>query len=354
VRLRDAPLKAVAQPHHARVRARQESEKSITETTRFSFGFGRLRTKELSVNIVDSMTKVGQSSARICFITVPVDTDVSPVTKSLKSRGIECTRRDRFDWSTTLDTLTDLIRNSDFVCAFSPSTLPPNLLFEIGIAIGMRKPIFMVLPKDARLPEDLRSIDSISADQWKAEIIEPHLDAFLETLPKKSPRGSQRKKRTVGRFDFSREREELAHLEKEASPRELELFVENLFRKAAINVTQSPLTDFGADFALSSPSINRRFGNPILVEIKHSSLGSDLSFAADRLAHLIANRRGSIALLVTLQPVSPQSKNYASSVATKMPIYFFTVKELIDSLEVDGLIDKLWDYRNQKYHSQTN
>jgi Restriction endonuclease len=304
----------------------------------------------VSGSIGDGMDRVNQPRGRICFVAVPFDTDASPVMKSLVNRGIECRRRDRFEWSTTLETLTELISEADFVCVFSPSVLPPNLLLEIGVAIGMRKPIFMVVAEDLPLPADLRSISFVSADQWKTEIIEPHLDAFLETLPKKNPSHSPTTKSAVGRLDLSHEREQLSRIEGEASPREFESFVATLFRKAGINVTASPLEDFGADLALSSPAIKRRFGNPILVELKRSRIGSDLSFAADRLAELIASGRGSAALLVTLGSVPLESGAFTNVTGKRLPIYRLSLKELIDSLENGELIDRLWADRNKKTH----
>jgi Restriction endonuclease len=293
---------------------------------------------------------VDRSAGRSCFITVPVDTDVAPVTRSLVSRGVECTRPDRFDWSTTLENITDLIREADFVCAYSPTTLPPNVMFEIGIAVGQGKPIFMVIGKNLPLPADLRSISFVSADRWIPDIIEPHLDAFLETLPKKNLQGLPVKKKPKGRFNFSRERDRLAHIVGASSPREFELFVAGLFRKAGINVTPSPFEDFGADLALSSPEIKRKFGNPILVEIKHSRLSPDPSFIANRLARLIASGRGSAALLVTADPMPPVFEDFTSAAGKRVPIYSFSIQQLIDNLETGGFIDEIWDRQRKAGH----
>jgi hypothetical protein len=307
-----------------------------------------LPTRAVSGSIVDGMNMIDPGRGRICFLAAPSDTDVSPVMKSLAGRGIESRRQDPFAWGTTLETITEVLSHADFVCVFSPNALPPNLLFEIGIAVGMRKPIFMVVGEIPPLPADLRSTSLVSANQWKPEIIEPHLDAFLGTLPKKNLSLRPKKRSGAGRLDFRPEREQLSRDEGVASPREFESFVASLFRKAGMNVTEAPLEDFGADIALTSPAIKRRFGNAILVECKGTHF-ADLPFAANKLAELIARGRGGAGLLIT-ESVPVESRPLADADRAHPTVYRLAVKELIDILENGELIDRLWADRNKKIH----
>jgi hypothetical protein len=147
-----------------------------------------------SVSTHDDMTPIQKLRNRRCFITAPADTDISPVTKSLVTRGVECKKNYRLDRGTTLETLKEQIKTSDFVCVFSPIALPPYMILEIGIAVGQSKPIFMLTAEGLPLPAELRFTSFVGANRWNADVIEPHLDAFLEALPKKSLESSPRKK----------------------------------------------------------------------------------------------------------------------------------------------------------------
>jgi len=282
-----------------------------------------------------------------CFVTVAAATSISPVMKSLETRGIQLVWSDRFDWSTSLGPMKELIKESDFVCAFSPGVLSTNVIFEIGIAIGMGKPIFLVTGEGLSLPADLRSMSFIKANQWDDAILQPHLDAFLKTLPKKSRQTSQKKRSTQLRLDFSHERKQLDRFANERTPREFESFVEDLFRKAGMNVTTSPIEDYGADFAVVSPEIKRRFGNAILVEVKYGPLRPDMAFVVNKLAELVERGRGSTGLVVTFDALSPRWSALRSNVPTDLPIYALSVNELIDRLESGALVDSIWAEKNR-------
>src|ERR1017187_3375836 len=128
------------------------------------------------------------SLPRKCLLIVPPNIDVSPVTSSLGSRGIIWRRWDSFDWGVTLGSLKDVVESSDFVCVYSTGVLSQNMIFELGIAIGLSKPVFIVTNGKVLVPIDLRSISSISSKAWNPPVIEPHLDAFLETLQNRGSR----------------------------------------------------------------------------------------------------------------------------------------------------------------------
>jgi hypothetical protein len=274
----------------------------------------------------------------MCFLAAPVHADTSQITNSLLQRNIAFTRINTQVQDTAV-LLRDTIQKCDFVCIFSPDAFSSNLIFEMGVAIGLGKRIFMVAAESAQVPVDLRAITYVIADRWTSNIIGPHLDAFLSTLPRKPAPKASKKTSSSPTLDFRKERRNLEEFGRNINPINVERFVETLFRKAGINVVPSPIEDFGADFAIVSPSISHRFRNPILVEIKKSARLSDVVFAVEKLVALIDKGRGSAALLVTLETLPKNTLTAALSGSRQVPVLILTVAELIATLERGSLID---------------
>jgi hypothetical protein len=293
------------------------------------------------------MTSKRRLHHQTCLLIAPAKVDVTAATKSLLDRRLELVRVNSLMWDTT-GGLRNTIRECDFVCVYSPDEWTQSTLFEIGVAAGLGKRIFMVVGETPAVPADLRAMSYVVADRWNPSVIEPHLDAFLSTIPVRQSQRVLRKVPIRPRRDFSHERMQLAKLVVSASPRELESFVEALFRKASMNVTASPIQDFGADFAIVSPAIKRQFKNPILVEVKHGGLQSDLNFAVRKLVNLIAKGRGSAALLVTSGHVPESILASTSAISRTVPILVMTVDNLIQSLERGTLIADIVDYTKRQ------
>lgn len=298
------------------------------------------------------MTSKQHVRHQTCLLIAPAKVDVTAVTKSLLDRELETVRVNSFMWDTT-GGLRSAIRECDFVCVFSPNEWTQSMLFEIGVAAGLGKRIFMVVGETPGVPADLRAMSYVVADQWNPNVIEPHLDAFLSTIPVRQSRRVPRKTRTGPRLDFSHDRRQLTKLAGSATPREMESFVEHLFRKASINVTTSPIQDFGADFALLSPAIKRQFKNPILVQVKHGGLKSDLRFAIRKLVGLVENGRGSAAILLTSIRVPESILAPTLALSRTTPILVTTIDNLIQILERGTLIADILDYtKRQSAHEK--
>jgi len=224
---------------------------------------------------------------------------------------------------------------------------PANLWFEVGLAIGLEKPIFVVAQQDFLLHSTYLHASFVSATEWKADVVEPHLEAFLKTLPVKRFPEARTKPRPSRRIDFADERKQAELLATKTEAESLENLVEKLFRKARLSVTTSPLEDFGADMAVWSPAIKRKFGEPILVEVKRSLALTDYQWGIERLSDLVKRGRGSAGVYVTLSTVK-QDKALRSSIEQKrVPVLMVTIFELIDLLESDRFLDSVRETRNR-------
>lgn len=282
-------------------------------------------------------------SGRSCFLIAPVDADISALARSLSARQTEIVGPNTLAWDTA-SSLRTAVHECDFVCVYAPRGWSQNIIFELGLAVGLDKRIFMVVGETLAVFFELRTMSYVVANRWNPTVIEPHLDAFLATLStKRLPKVSKRRHAgSVGpRRDYTAETKWLQEFGQDASPNQLESFVAALFSKASISVTPSPIHDYGADFALLSPAIKRQFKNPILVEIKHGRMQPDMTFAVRKLLQLVGEGRGSAALLVTMKKVPQPLIALALRSQVGAPVLALTVAELIDALSQDALIEKI-------------
>jgi hypothetical protein len=282
---------------------------------------------------------------RTCFIAAPIDIDIAPVVRSLMGKGVKCQRVDWFDSGISPTSLRTSIRHSDFVLVFSPKEASPNLWFEVGLAIGLGKPIFLVAQQNFLLLSAFRSKSYVRASEWKAEVIEPHLEAFLRTLPVKRLPGSKAR-RPASHIDLGVERRQARLLTEKSESRHFEALVENLFRKAGLTVTTAPLDDFGADMAVWSPKIQRWLGDPILVEVKTRSTLVDHRRSIEKLSDLIKERRGSAGVYVTVLPIKRDEGSQVSALRGQVPILLLTMNELFDLIESNRFIEAITEVRN--------
>jgi hypothetical protein len=117
---------------------------------------------------------------------------------------------------------------------------------------------------------------------------------------------------------------------------ELEAIVKQAFQRAGFNLTSSPGPDFGADFALSSPSLNKAFGLPILVEVRNNSVSALRQSDVDKLSELLRQKRGGAGLIVTYKDVEKQSP-----LRVDQPLVIVTTSELLGWLEAGSFADEL-------------
>ncbi len=85
------------------------------------------------------------------------------------------------------------MRNSDFVCAILPAAEELEGVFvEIGAAIGLNKPLFLIIAPEREVPFVLQNVPSIRSVSTDVGAIEFHLRLFLKNA-KDRPRAQSRR-----------------------------------------------------------------------------------------------------------------------------------------------------------------
>jgi hypothetical protein len=94
-----------------------------------------------------------------CFITGPRGPKMEKIARLLTERGIEVLGADQL-LSPSAITSEEILRHiaaADFVAAVLPSPTPPNVLYELGVANGLRKPV-LAFVFGSNFPLDLRGL----------------------------------------------------------------------------------------------------------------------------------------------------------------------------------------------------
>src|ERR1700758_5175693 len=78
------------------------------------------------------------------FISAPLTVDTSFLEHALEGRGLEVIRLDKLDAGLNIsDLLRKWMDRADYVIAVIGETANPNVLYEVGMASGMGKPVLL-------------------------------------------------------------------------------------------------------------------------------------------------------------------------------------------------------------------
>jgi hypothetical protein len=285
-----------------------------------------------------------------CFLAAEHSAERSRLRQQLEERKVTCLSVDRTSARSGSSVSTQsLIQRSDFVVGILPPSTSQNIAFELGIALGLGKPVLLFAHKSSQIPFDLAALNVLPIDRLEETMRDHYIEAFLRTItPSKHVAQKAPARRDSNWARRLREiRVEYAELlEKRGASfgQEFEHLVERAFKKAGFLVSGSPEPDFGADLALASPKLSEAFTLPILIEVKDNSRKELSQAVIDRLSALIADGRGGAGLVVTSRP-----HEVLTSLELDKPIVIAPFSELLDWLRKDSfeeeflnVVDTFW------------
>lgn len=271
-----------------------------------------------------------------CFIIASADAKLQPIKTFLMERGIEV--HDFFSSQSlglsVSSLVTKEIKNSDFIIAvLDLKESQPNVFFEIGIAQGVGKPVFLILRGEGRIPADLGDMVHVrlSSDDWQPIVFA--LDQFLskyEHRPTKTVFRSKAYKKTKTYFGVHQE--DLRTIQHRGTSTELALLFVEILKSEGV-IFQYQLEKDGADMALWIDSLEASIGNPIIVEFKIGKLtNSSLVNAEMQLRRYVKRTNARTGLLIYLDRLGRRFKPSTF----ELP--------LVIRLDIHDLVAKLSDY----------
>jgi hypothetical protein len=248
----------------------------------------------------------------------------------------------------------DEIAASDMVLVVLPAKPPdpPAFLVEIGMALGLAKPILILAPED-RPPSDLAGVQYVRASPDDSKALELHLRALVEASA--VPRGlrSPPTRRVRAQPDvaawLARSLQELAakpELGAQDQARSLETLVAELFRRAGGLVETAEASSADApDLAVMFDQFPALEG-PLLVDVKVRRHGRPPERSAlDRLQRYVLERGALLGVLVYWSPAGR-----LPAPAGTWPLITIDLTHLTEELETQSLPDVLAKERNRAVH----
>jgi hypothetical protein len=298
------------------------------------------------------MRKTRAATRRKCFISAPFGTDTSQLIEAFRRRDVECLRLDNLKpGAAVIDTLQKLVHDVTFVCGVFKGPSPnPNVLFELGLAAGLQKPIVVLSELDANVPLDLKSLLVVHISIDDAASIDTAIDSLLQHVTRGTPKQKSIPRNLEATIDRDAALKRLAALSGSAAAQRgiaYETFVRDLFEEANITVSQPSRMDTGADLAIWLNGIEPVIGNPILVEVKGGEATSQRQHEAEtKLLQSLGKVAAPAGMIIWVGESSRPRKT-----ATNLPIVFtFSIVELIDLLATRRLAPELVQRRNRAVH----
>jgi hypothetical protein len=299
-----------------------------------------------------------------CFIAAQTNVDIAPLLSVLGDHGILM----RYALSllpgtgTILGRIDSAIRDADFVCAVISPQISPNVLFEIGLAYGARKPLFLIVDKEADLPDALKDIFYVRASPSDVEAIGFNLDHFLKHSTRRIVQRRQKAPEEPVKLPYipgsslrgmlRAKVESLQRLEGSERALALESIVADLLREASpVVARETHGADSGADIAVWLDGIESSFENPILVEVKSGPLSEQhLEQAELQLQHYLTQTNAGAGLVVYSDPTG---RRFPASPMAWPLVIRFDVRDFADTIFKGELADVLLAERNRAVHGRT-
>lgn len=290
-----------------------------------------------------------------CFLSYSYKTDISVIKKILADSHIfSVNPTESLEYGTSvLQIITRQIKDSDFIIAvFDEST---NVSFEIGLAMGTKKPVFLIIPDkdESNLPPFISAVTYTLAKPTDYEKIKFSFDLFLKKLS------------SLEKISYQTPHKEKVHTEKltydfinsldnvnTIKGIDFENFVGDLFKKIDIDIlaqNKFKEKDFQADFSLWVDKVNSAIGNPIVVETKSFGNHHNLKLATEQLSDYLKKYNSKAGLLIYNKP-DGQSFNDLFSYSPL--VISISIQDLVHKLKEKTFADILIELRNKAVHKE--
>jgi hypothetical protein len=291
-----------------------------------------------------------------CFLAVPARLDVSPIAGLLKERDVEFERgleASSFFGSHPTN-IRRLIQNADFVLAvIDAEDNSSHVLVELGIALGIRRPVFAILTPNSTIPFSLQGVPTVRAQPDDTSAIDFHLDIFLkEGLRRKS---IQRRLAPPDKpwMRSSNERlsnEFLAFLSSSSSAEhQLEKSIAHFLETKGFHIEQStPSKGFRPDIAVWLQEPSSALGSQLLIEIKR---GERRDPGESRIANQLREYLSAVDARAGLLLWQVASDGEAPKIYPGYPFVFsLSLPAFVKLVDKDQLLSALIRERNRQVH----
>jgi hypothetical protein len=288
-----------------------------------------------------------------CYISAPANFDLTKVEAVLDKLNVEHHSFYDFSIGTTFsDLVRRKIRDSDFIIAVLQSE-NSNVLFELGVAEGLRKPTFILVDKEFKVPFFLDAKLYYQTNFKDLSLFNLALSNFiLDIGSKKKSKVRKEDKDTLSVDETTDTLIRINHLRKNPNEREIFVLIKDTFSKIDIqNVSISEtIDDKGVDLVIRSKNLTPYFGNPIFVEVKAGNLNAQsILEAQQQLLKYLQNTEAKGAIVIYLDK---NNKRFDNTTSLYPSILLFDLEDFINGIASEGFEKLLIEKRNKAAHGQ--
>jgi hypothetical protein len=228
-----------------------------------------------------------------------------------------------------------------------------NVLFELGIAFGLRKPTLVLVKPGDSVPPFAAFTRYLTYTGSVTEILKLGVEGFLGTLrPHKTTRRPERQKQRVSLAQPSRLltlSEEIKRLRAQPQEQQLHALVHSVLTSAGVTSVQDDAgsRDRGVDFVVWSDSLRGSFGNPLLIEVKGYLEGVQFQSAYLRLTKLVSESNSAAGILLYLKR---PGQSFERPLGWNPLVLWFDIEEFTAELLHRNFAEILVERRNLMVH----
>ena len=249
-----------------------------------------------------------------CFISAPFGVELESLPDILGERGIS--------WEWAKDETGEIqsaeagLASADFIIVVLNGTRADYRgIFDAGIAVGLRKPIFLIQTKSRVLPIDFRWFSTVKTSLSNHDALSFHLDLFL-TAPHatqnsavSAPSPSMRELPLVP----SKPRERTQRFNSELERRVYQAVVSA--GGAAVSEPRSgPDAKYRPDLLAWLGNLDPDMLDPVVIEIKGHTIRNDAQRLEERLLGFMQAARVQMALVLTEEPTPHRDQQLSPNV----------------------------------------
>lgn len=284
-----------------------------------------------------------------CYLSVPAGYDLSKIELVLNKLGIDHHSFYDFSIGTTFsDLIRRKIRESDFVITILDGE-NPNIIYELGVAEGLKKPVFVILDKNYKPPYFLSGQIYLQTDTQNLSQVQLAVANFVQDLNIKNKKSQNRETDSTLSVEEANELLiRISKLRKQPNEREIVNVIQDLFKSIGVQVeaTLGP-TERGMDLIIRSKRLAPYFGDMILVEVKGGALqGRSIDSAQQQLMHAITN---SVAYSGLVLYLDSHEQRYSSTLPN---ILCFDLEDFVNGVASYGFEKLLIQTRNNLAHGR--
>lgn len=295
-----------------------------------------------------------------CYISSDSSYDLSKLENILFKLGVETHNFYDFSIGSSFsDLIKRKIRESDFIVALITQK-NQNVLFELGVAEALGKPIFLLVEQDVKLPFFLESKMYYQLDWSKnTQLLELSLKNYILDISNRHTRYKKRKiDSELTNLSIDDTNDNLIKLRqlRGGDFREADLIdlVMNVFKKLNVQaVSEMALGDRArVDIAITNERLSTYFGNPILFEVKSGRINPNtIENAQYQLQNYLSKTEANFGVLLYFDK---NDKRFGNEFYRVPNILMFDIEDFIQGISSEGLEKFLIKARNEYVHGLSN